>query len=145
MTDIPTKAVVHVGDHWLFKAFWPDAQLTARLEASSGHDQLVVTELSFSPRERPAEWFIEIGLDDLLADAIWQVGELEAQPEMQATFWTHKTRRGQVTSDSLLREVVELRLTHSAAEIAERLGRSRSQIFRYLQLARERGLGDPEM
>jgi len=141
--EVPRKAVIPVGEHWLLKAFWTDAQLTARLEPSPDGGQLVVSELSFTPLERPADWFAEIDLDSMVADAIWQIGELESQPEMQATMWTHRTRRGQPMSDSLLREVVDLRRHHSAAEIAQRLGRSRSQVFRYLQLARERGITGP--
>jgi hypothetical protein len=140
MTTPIEKFLMHVGDEWLLKVFWPSAQLTVTLQRTDDESPLAVTQLNFSPTKCPSTWLDEVRLDDLVADAIWQAGKQEDRPEFQAVRWTHQTRPGRPMPDSLLREVVRLRQSMSAQEIGHRLDRSRSQVFRYLEIARERGI-----
>jgi len=145
MVETPKKVLVPVGETWLLKVFLPDGQLMVTLEPRGDAleaSDLAVTRLDFSPQGSPLKWLTEANLDDLVADARWQAEQIVSHPDYQAVRWTHRTRRGKPTSDSLLEEVVRLRRSHSVSEIAERLDRSPSQVFRYLKLARERGLID---
>ncbi len=140
-----SKNLMPVGDQWLLKVFWADTHLTVTLRQTEHADPegelvLEVSELHFEPRSDPAAWLNSIDLDALVDEANQKARQLVGKPEFQAVRWTHGTRRGRSTPDSLLEEVVKLRKTLSVSEITGHLDRSRSQIFRYLQLARERDI-----
>lgn len=143
MTGTIEKFLIPLGSQWLLKVFTPDGHLTVtldRVDPAETEGELLVTRIDCSPHPEPTRWFDEIDLPDLIADARWQAARQEEAPEYRAVRWQHQTRPGKPMSADLLTEVVKLRQTLTPGEIAQRLGRSRSQVFRYLQQAREQGI-----
>lgn len=142
---VPQKFLIPLGDRWVLKMFDPDGGLTMTLQEapdleSGGQLSLEATELLFSPRSDPGTWLSTLDLDKLVEEASKNARDLVSQPGLRAAQWALGTKRGRSTPESLLTDVVTMRKTMSAAEIAEKLGRSESQVFRYLQIARDRGI-----
>ena len=142
---VPQKFLIPLGDRWILKLFDPDGALTMTLQEApdwkaSGQLSLEAIELHFSPRSDPGSWLSALDLDRLVEEASRNARDLVSQPGLRAAQWALGTKRGRSTPESLLTDVLTMRKTMSAAEIAEKLGRSESQVFRYLQIARERGI-----
>lgn len=142
---VPQKFLIPLGDRWVFKMFDPDGGLTMTLQEAPDLESgtqlsLEATELHFSPRSDPGSWLSSLDLDKLVEEASKNARDLVSQPGLRAAQWALGTKRGRSTPGSFLTDVVTMRKTMSAAEIAKKLGRSESQVFRYLQIARNRGI-----
>ena len=129
----------------MLKAFRGDEHLTitfvqATEPSADGEVVLLATDLHFSPQANPGAWLQAFDIDALTHRAEGFAKDALNDPVLTATMWTQQARRGRTTRDQHLQEVVDLRSSMSVAEIAKRIGRSESQVFRYLKQARERGI-----